>query len=145
MKPSLPPVLDIHRRLQPSGWPVPRGYANGIMAEGKIIVTGGVVGWDETGVFAEGLVAQVRQVLLNIRAVLAEADSGPQHLVRLTWYVTDMVAYRTSLKELGSVYREVFGKNFPTMALVQVVSLVEPSALVEIEATAVIPSNSIAR
>jgi enamine deaminase RidA (YjgF/YER057c/UK114 family) len=145
MKPSTLSVESIHRRLQPSGWPMPRGYANGILAEGQIIVTGGVVGWDETGVFADGLVAQVRQVLLNIRAILAEVDSGPHHLVRMTWYVTDMVAYRASLKELGGVYREVFGKNFPTMALVQVVSLVEPSALVEIEATAVIPGHSVAR
>jgi enamine deaminase RidA (YjgF/YER057c/UK114 family) len=145
MKPSTLQGENIHRRLQPSGWPMPRGYANGIVAEGQVIVTGGVVGWDEAGVFADGLVAQVRQVLLNIRAILAEADSGPQHLVRLTWYVTDMATYRASLKELGGVYREVFGKHFPTMALVQVVSLVEPSALVEIEATAVIPSHSVAR
>jgi enamine deaminase RidA (YjgF/YER057c/UK114 family) len=132
----------IHTRLQPSGWPMPRGYANGIAATGKIVVTGGVVGWDGNGVFADGLVAQVRQVLLNIRAILAEADIAPQHLIRLTWYVTDIADYRASLKQLGEVYREVFGKNFPTMALVQVVSLVEPSALVEIEATAVIPSDS---
>ena len=127
-----------HQRLQPSGWPQPRGYANGIAASGKIVVTGGVVGWNENGIFAQGLVQQVRQALLNIRAILAEANIGPPQLVRLTWYVTDMVDYRASLKELGQVYREVFGKHFPTMALVQVVSLVEPAALVEIEATAVI-------
>jgi enamine deaminase RidA (YjgF/YER057c/UK114 family) len=126
-------------RLQPPGWPQPKGYANGIMAEGKIVVTGGVVGWDEHGVFPTGLVAQVRQVLLNIRAILGEAGIGPEHLIRLTWYVTDMEGYRTSLRDIGAAYREVFGRNFPAMALVQVVSLVEPAAMVEIEATAVLP------
>ncbi len=129
-------VVD-RRVLQPPGWPQPKGYANGIAARGEIIVTGGVVGWDEQGVFPDGFVPQVRQTLLNIRAILAEADAGPEHLVRLTWYVTDMDAYRTSLRDIGSAYREIFGKNFPAMALVQVVSLVEPAAMVEIEATAV--------
>ena len=132
----------LHRRdLQPAGWPQPRGYANGIMASGTLVVTGGVVGWDEAGVFAEGFVPQVRQVLLNIRAILAEAGAGAEHLVRLTWYVTDMAAYRGSLREIGAAYREVFGRNFPAMALVQVVSLVEPAAMVEIEATAVVPET----
>ncbi len=132
----------LHRReLQPPGWPQPRGYANGIMASGSLVVTGGVVGWDEAGVFAEGFVPQVRQVLLNIRAILAEAGAQAEHLVRLTWYVTDMAAYRASLREIGAAYREVFGRNFPAMALVQVVSLVEPAAMVEIEATAVVPGT----
>ncbi len=131
-----------NRRLQPPGWPQPRGYANGILANGQVIVTGGVVGWDEQGVFPDGFVPQIRQVLHNINAILAEAKAGPEHLVRLTWYVTDMAAYRSSLREIGAAYREVFGKNFPTMALVQVVSLVEPAAMVEIEATAVIPEDS---
>jgi enamine deaminase RidA (YjgF/YER057c/UK114 family) len=130
-----------NRRLQPPDWPQPRGYANGIMAKGDVIVTGGVVGWDKDGVFADGFVAQIHQVLRNIHAILAEAGAGPEHLVRLTWYVTDMTAYRASLREIGAAYREVFGKNFPTMALVQVVSLVEPAAMVEIEATAVIPES----
>jgi enamine deaminase RidA (YjgF/YER057c/UK114 family) len=129
------------RRLQPPGWPEPRGYANGIAARGVVVVTGGVVGWDEQGVFAEGFVPQVRQVLLNIRAILAEAGAGAEHLVRLTWYVTDIAAYRSSPREIGAAYREVFGKNFPAMALVQVVSLVEPAAMVEIEATAVMPDT----
>jgi enamine deaminase RidA (YjgF/YER057c/UK114 family) len=129
------------RDLQPPGWPQPRGYANGVLAKGNVVVTGGVVGWDEEGVFAEGFVQQVRQVLLNIKAILAEADAGPEHLVRLTWYVTDMAAYRGSLREIGAAYRDVFGKNFPAMALVQVVSLVEPAAMVEIEATAVVPEK----
>jgi enamine deaminase RidA (YjgF/YER057c/UK114 family) len=130
-----------NRRLQPPGWPQPKGYANGIMAKGHVVVTGGVVGWDEHGVFAEDFVTQVRQVLLNIHAILAEAKAGPEHLVRLTWYVTDMAAYRSSLPGIGAAYRDVFGKNFPAMALVQVVSLVEPAAMVEIEAMAVIPEN----
>jgi enamine deaminase RidA (YjgF/YER057c/UK114 family) len=130
--------MSLRKVLQPPGWPPPKGYANGIMAEGRIVVTGGVVGWDERGIFADDFLAQVRQTLLNIRAILAEAGAGAEHLVRLTWYVTDMKAYRGSLKELGPVYREVFGRNFPTMALVQVVSLVEPAAMVEIEATAVV-------
>jgi enamine deaminase RidA (YjgF/YER057c/UK114 family) len=127
------------RHLQPPGWPQPRGYANGISAKGHVVVTGGVVGWDEQGVFPAGFVGQVRQALLNIRAILTEGDAGPEHLVRLTWYVTDMDAYRSSLRDIGAAYREVFGRNFPAMALVQVVSLVEPAAMVEIEATAVVP------
>jgi enamine deaminase RidA (YjgF/YER057c/UK114 family) len=136
------PEAPTNRRLQPPRWPPPRGYANGIIAKGRVIVTGGVVGWNEHGVFADGFVAQVHQVLRNIHAILAEAEAGPEHLVRLTWYVTNMAAYRTSLSEIGAAYRDVFGKNFPTMALVQVVSLVEPAAMVEIEATAVIPEGS---
>ncbi|KMO36733.1 RidA family protein [Methylobacterium aquaticum] len=126
-------------RLQPAGWPAPRGYANGMAASGRLVVTGGVVGWDEREVFPDGLVAQVRQALLNIRAILAEAGAEPHHLVRLTWYVTDMDAYLEARRDLGGVYRAVFGTHFPAMALVQVVRLVEPPALVEIEATAVIP------
>jgi enamine deaminase RidA (YjgF/YER057c/UK114 family) len=125
--------------LQPPGWPQPRGYANGILARGQVLVTGGVVGWDEKGVFPKGFLPQVRQTLLNIRAILEAGGAGPEHLVRLTWYVTDIDAYRSSLKELGPIYREIFGKNFPAMALVQVIALVEPAAMVEIEATAVIP------
>ncbi len=129
---------DGRRILQPEGWPQPRGYANGILAKGQFLVTGGVVGWDETGAFPAGFLPQVRQALLNIRAILEAGGAGPEHLVRLTWYVTDMEAYRASLKDLGPIYREVFGRNFPAMALVQVLSLVEPAAMVEIEATAVI-------
>ncbi len=131
----------VNRRLHPPGWPQPRGYANGIVAKGEVIVTGGVVGWDEHGIFADGFVPQVRQTLSNIHAILAEAKAGPEHLVRLTWYVTDMAAYRASLRDIGVAYRDIFGKNFPAMALVQVLSLVEPDAMVEIEATAVIPES----
>jgi len=125
--------------LQPSGWPRPKGYANGMMAEGRLVLTGGVVGWDADGVFPAGLVAQVRQTLQNIVAILAEGGAAPDNLMRLTWYVVDMEEYTSNLKALGEVYREVIGAHYPTMALVQVVRLVEPSARVEIEATAVVP------
>jgi 2-aminobenzoate-CoA ligase len=127
-----------HPRLQPPGWPAPRGYANGIKASGATIYTGGVVGWDADGRFPEGFMAQTRQALENIRQILAEGGAGPEHLVRLTWYVTDIDAYRGGLKELGPIYRSVMGRNFPAMALVQVLALVEPAAMVEIEATAVV-------
>ncbi|EJN09266.1 putative translation initiation inhibitor, yjgF family [Bradyrhizobium sp. YR681] len=125
--------------LQPSGWPQPKGYSNGIMAEGRLVVTGGVVGWDVTGRFADGFVAQVRLALENIAAILAEGGARPEHLVRLTWYVVDMDEYVSNLKALGKVYRDVIGAHYPSMALVQVVRLVETSARVEIEATAVVP------
>jgi enamine deaminase RidA (YjgF/YER057c/UK114 family) len=125
--------------LQPSGWPMPKGYANGMAADGRIVVTGGVIGWDAEERLADGFVAQVRQTLGNIAAILAEAGAGPEHLVRLTWYVVDMDEYLANLKELGQVYRAIFGAHYPAMALVQVVRLVEKAARVEIEATAVIP------
>ena len=125
--------------LQPSGWPMPKGYANGMAAEGRIVVTGGVIGWDAEERLADGFVAQVAQTLSNIAAILAEAGAGPEHLVRLTWYVVDMEEYLTNLKELGKIYRAIFGAHYPAMALVQVVRLVEKAARVEIEATAVIP------
>jgi enamine deaminase RidA (YjgF/YER057c/UK114 family) len=125
--------------LQPNGWPAPKGYANGMAAEGRIVVTGGVIGWDSQERLANGFVAQVRQVLSNIAAILAEGGARPEHLVRLTWYVVDMDEYISSLKELGVIYREIFGAHYPAMALVQVVRLVEKEARVEIEATAVVP------
>src|SRR5262245_32426553 len=109
-----------------------------MMAEGRLVVTGGVVGWDTAGQFPEGFVPQVRQTLQNIVAILAEGGAGPENLVRLTWYVVDMDDYLGNLKAIGQVYREVMGAHYPTMALVQVVRLVEPSARLEIEATAVI-------
>jgi enamine deaminase RidA (YjgF/YER057c/UK114 family) len=125
--------------LQPSGWPVPKGYANGMAAEGRIVVTGGVIGWDEQERLAGGFVDQVRQTLSNIAAILAEGDARPEHLVRLTWYVVDMDEYLSNLREVGKIYREIFGAHYPAMALVQVVRLVEKAARVEIEATAVVP------
>jgi enamine deaminase RidA (YjgF/YER057c/UK114 family) len=125
--------------LQPQGWPMPRGYANGMMADGRILVTGGVVGWDAKGNFPDGFVAQARQTLANIRAILAEGGAAPHHLVRLTWYVLDVDEYVANSKELGRAYREVIGAHYPAMAVVQVVRLVEKAARVEIEATAVVP------
>ncbi len=125
--------------IQPDGWPKPRGYANGMVARGTFLVTGGLVGWNEAGVFPDGLVAQIRQTLVNIVAVLKAGGAGPEHLMRMTWYVTDIATYRDNLPAIGAAYREVIGRHFPAMALVQVVSLVEPKAIVEIEATAVIP------
>jgi enamine deaminase RidA (YjgF/YER057c/UK114 family) len=127
------------RILQPSGWPAPKGYANGMAADGRFVVTGGVIGWDRQGDLPPGLVAQVRQTLSNISAILAEGGARPDHLVRLTWYVVDVEEYLANLKALGQVYRDVFGAHYPAMALVQVVRLVEQAARVEIEATAVVP------
>ena len=125
--------------LQPSGWPMPKGYANGVAAEGRIVVTGGVIGWDAQERLAVGFVAQVRQALCNIAVILAEGGARPEHLVRLTWYVVDMDEYLANLKALGQDYREILGSHYPAMALVQVVRLVEKDARVEIEATAVVP------
>jgi enamine deaminase RidA (YjgF/YER057c/UK114 family) len=125
--------------LQPSGWPAPKGYANGMAADGRIVVTGGVIGWDSKNHLPSGFVAQVRQTLSNIAAILAEGGARPEHLMRLTWYVVDMEEYLLNLKELGQIYREIFGAHYPAMALVQVVRLVEKAARVEIEATAVVP------
>jgi enamine deaminase RidA (YjgF/YER057c/UK114 family) len=127
--------------LQPGGWPAPKGYANGMAAEGRLVVTGGVIGWDNQERLADGFVAQVRQTLQNIAAILAEGGAGPDHLVRLTWYVVDIEEYLANLKALGQIYREIFGAHFPAMALVQVVRLVEKAARVEIEATAVVPTS----
>jgi enamine deaminase RidA (YjgF/YER057c/UK114 family) len=127
--------------LQPKGWPIPKGYANGMMAEGRILVTGGVVGWDETGNFPEGFAAQAAQVFRNIKAILAEGGAEPSHIVRLTWYVVDVDEYLASLRDLGRAYREIFGRHYPAMAVVQVVRLVEAAARVEIEATAVVSTD----
>lgn len=127
--------------LQPPNWPRPSGYANGIAAEGKLIFVAGQVGWDESGAIKSGdFVAQVRQALKNVVAVLTEAGAGPEHVVRLTWFITDKQTYLHSLKEIGSAYRKVMGKHFPTMSVVEVSALIEDRASVEIEATAVLPS-----
>jgi enamine deaminase RidA (YjgF/YER057c/UK114 family) len=127
------------KALQPPGWPAPRGYSNGIEASGRLVFVGGQIGWDPSGAFGTGLVEQVRQTLANIVSVLAEAGAGPEHVVRLTWYVVDRSDYLALQKEIGAAYRSVMGKHFPAMAVVQVVALVEAQALVEIEATAVLP------
>jgi len=132
----------IHEVLQPAGWAAPRGYANGIAARGKQVFVAGQVGWDAQGRFtSDSFIEQTRQALANVVAVLAAAGGGPEHLVRLTWYVTSRDEYLASLPELGRVYREVLGRNFPAMAAVQVVALMESRAKVEIEATAVIPEG----
>lgn len=125
--------------LRPKSWPQPKGYSDGMTAKGRIIVTGGCVGWDPQGRFAEGLAAQTKQTLENIVAIIAEAGAEPRHIVRLTWYVVDIENYLALQGEIGAAYREVIGKHFPAMAVVQVVRLVEKAALVEIEATAVLP------
>lgn len=140
-RPPGPRADPVHRVLLPEGWPRPKGYSNGMVAEGRIVVTGGVVGWDAAGRFASGFVAQARQTFENIAAILGEAGAGPEHLVRLTWYVTDIEEYRAAGRDLGAAYRAVFGRHFPAMAAVQVVRLVEPEARIEIEATAVLPTG----
>jgi len=128
------------RTLQPAGWPRPRGYANGIEASGRTIFVAGQIGWDETETFvAKDFVGQFEQALRNILAVLAEADAGPEHVVRLTWFVTDKKAYLSEARRVGEAYREVMGRNFPVMSVVEVSALMEDEALVEIEATAVVP------
>ncbi len=133
------PTSDGPQVLQPSGWPMPKGYANGMAADGRLVVTGGVIGWDTEGHLESDFVAQVRQTLRNIAEILAEGGARPEHLVRLTWYVVDIEEYLANLRDLGRVYREIFGTHYPAMALVQVVRLVERAARVEIEATAVVP------
>jgi enamine deaminase RidA (YjgF/YER057c/UK114 family) len=128
------------KTLLPPEWPRPKGYSNGISASGRTIFTAGVVGWDETETFAaETLPGQFAQVLRNIVAILKEGGAGPQHLVRLTCYVTSIDAYLAGLAEIGLAWKAIIGRHYPTMALVEVVRLVEPKALVEIEATAVVP------
>jgi enamine deaminase RidA (YjgF/YER057c/UK114 family) len=130
---------DLPKALQPKGWPRPQGYANGMIAKGRIVVTGGIVGWDAMGMFPDSFAAQVRQTLSNILAILAEAGAGPEHLVRLTWYVVDLDEYRASRTELGRAYRETIGSHYPAMAVVEVSGLLESAAKIEIEATAVLP------
>jgi enamine deaminase RidA (YjgF/YER057c/UK114 family) len=126
--------------LQPPGWPRPHGYSNGVAAEGRLVFVAGQIGWDETGAFpAEDMAGQVRQTLRNIVAVLAEAGAAPEHVTRLTWYVTDREAYLADPAGIGQAYRAVMGRHFPAMAVVVVSALLEPSARVEIEATAVVP------
>jgi enamine deaminase RidA (YjgF/YER057c/UK114 family) len=132
----------MHDILHPSGWKVAKGYANGIAARGRLVVTGGMVGWNQHQEFeSDDFASQAAQALWNVVAVLAEAGARPEHLVRLTWYVTSKEAYLASLPDLGRAYRAIVGRHFPAMALVQVVALVEDRALVEIEATAVIPDG----
>ena len=127
--------------LQPPGWARPRGYSNGIATRGgRLVFIAGQIGWDEKCEFGEkGFGGQFRQTLKNIRAVLAEAKGGPEHIVRLTWYVVDKQEYLAALPEVGAAYRELMGRNYPVMAVVQVGALVEDAARLEIEAQAVVP------
>jgi enamine deaminase RidA (YjgF/YER057c/UK114 family) len=126
--------------LHPPGWAPAKGYANGVVASGRMVFLGGQIGWDAEQRFVSGdLVAQIEQALRNIVAVLAEAGGEPRHIVRLTWYVTDRDGYLSRQKEIGAVYRAVLGRHFPARSRVQVVALAEAEAKVEIEATAVVP------
>lgn len=129
------------QKIQPPDWAEPRGYANGIVAQGRLLFVGGQIGWNARQEFeSDDFVAQTRQALLNIREVLEAAGGGPEHMARMTWYVADREEYIASLKALGSAYREVMGKHFPAMTCVQVAGLVEARARVEIEVTAVLPA-----
>jgi enamine deaminase RidA (YjgF/YER057c/UK114 family) len=126
--------------LHPPGWPRPKGYANGVSARGRMIFTAGVVGWNEEERFAASdLAGQFRQILVNILAILAEDGAGPEHVVRMTCYVTSRDEYVAGAGEIGAAWRELMGRNFPAMAVVEVSALVEPEAKIEIEATAVVP------
>lgn len=126
--------------LQPPGWRRPKGYSNGIAADGRLVMTGGLIGWNaDEEIVSDDFVDQFRQVLLNIKAVLTEAGAGPEHLVRLTWYVTDKAEYLARAADVGAAYRDVLGRVYPAMAVVEVSALMEDRAKVEIEATAVIP------
>jgi enamine deaminase RidA (YjgF/YER057c/UK114 family) len=126
--------------LQPSGWPQPKGYANGVVAKGRMVFVSGMVGWDAQGNFrSDDFADQARQALANAIAVLAEAKALPEHIVRMTWYVTDKREYVAAYPRIGAAYRELIGRHFPAMTAVEVRALIEDAAKVEIEVTAVIP------
>jgi enamine deaminase RidA (YjgF/YER057c/UK114 family) len=125
--------------LQPPGWPRPRGYSNGIAARGSLVFTAGIVGWDEQERFAPDFPGQFRQLLANTLAVLREGGAGPEHIVRMTWYVTSREEYLRCAGEAGAIYREMIGRHYPAMAVVEVSALVEPEAKIEIETIAVVP------
>jgi enamine deaminase RidA (YjgF/YER057c/UK114 family) len=129
--------------LLPTGWKRPKGYSNGIAASGKYVFTAGVIGWNAEEVFdAKNSADQFRQVLVNTRDILREAGAAPADIVRMTCYITDRQEYLDSAKEIGAAWRDIFGKTYPCMAVVQVVALVETEAKVEIETTAVIPDTA---
>jgi enamine deaminase RidA (YjgF/YER057c/UK114 family) len=134
------PAERAMRILQPPGWPRPRGYANGTAAEGRLVFVAGQIGWDASGtIVSDDLVDQLRQTLENTLAVLREAGAGPEHVARMTWYVTDKRDYLARAHELGETYRALMGKHYPAMAVVEVKTLIEDRAKVEIETTAVVP------
>ena len=129
--------------LQPPGWARPKGFSNGISCQGRLVFIGGQIGWSGQGEWLDrSFAGQFRQALKNILDILAQAGGKPEHLVRLTWYVLDRKEYLASLKELGAAYRELMGRHYPTMAVVQVSGLVEDAARLEIEATAVLPGEA---
>jgi len=129
--------------LLPHGWSRPHGYSNGIAAEGRMVFVAGMIGWDESQVIrTDSMAGQVEQTLKNTIAVLAEADAEPRHIVRMTWYITSRDEYLSDIKEIGAVWRKVIGKHYPAMAVVQVSALIESSAMVEIETTAMVPEDS---
>ena len=131
-----------HEILHPKSWKPARGYSNGVAATGRMVFTGGIIGWDaDQQITSDDFATQAATALQNIVDILACAGAAPHHLVRLTWYVTDKQAYLASLKSLGQQYKSIIGRHYPAMALLQVVALVEDRALVEIEATAVIPEG----
>jgi enamine deaminase RidA (YjgF/YER057c/UK114 family) len=126
--------------LQPPGWAIPKGYANGVAARGTLVFVGGQIGWNGEQQFeSDDFIDQTKQALQNVHAVLSCAGAGPEHMVRMTWYITDRDEYNSRLRELGTAYREVMGKCFPAMTCVEVSRLVEARARVEIEVTAVVP------
>ncbi len=126
--------------LQPPGWATPKGYANGVAAKGTLVFVGGQIGWNAAQQFeSDDFIAQTRQALENVKAVLACAGAGPEHMARMTWYIVDRVEYNARLRELGEAYRAVMGRHFPAMTCVEVSALVEARARVEIEVTAVMP------
>lgn len=128
------------RALQPEGWPRPRGYSNGIEAEGRMVFVAGQIGWDEQERFRSSDFAdQFRQALLNTLAVLKEASAGPEHIVRMTWFITSREEYAACLAQLGAAWKELMGRNYPAMAVIIVSGLVEREAKIEIETTAVVP------
>jgi enamine deaminase RidA (YjgF/YER057c/UK114 family) len=130
----------MHKILQPDGWAKPIGYANGVAAHGRTVFVAGQIGWNHKAELeSDNLVDQVRQTLQNVVAVLAEAGARPEHITSMTWYLTDRADYLANVKDIGAAYREALGRNFPAMAVVQVVALMEERAKVEIQAVAVVP------
>ena len=128
----------MNRVLLPDGWPRPKGYSNGVAAEGRMVFVAGQIGWTPEGVFPQGFAAQFRQTLENTLAVLGEGGAGPEHIVRMTWFVVDRAEYLASLRDIGAAWRELIGPHYPAMAVVEVMGLIEAEARLEIETTAVI-------
>ena len=130
------------RTLQPPGWPRPKGYSNGIAAKGEMIFVAGQIGWDESEtIVSDAFADQFRQVLLNTLAVLKEAGAGPEHIVRMTGFVTSREEYLAAARDIGAIWKRLIGKHYPVMAFVEVAALIEPRAKIEIETTAVIPQG----